>query len=67
MQLDVADVELTQHQFDAMFDGRMVGTVAGDKFLDHGTQCRGRKLPMRDAHGVSLPPNAKTITASLLL
>jgi hypothetical protein len=45
----------------------MVGAVAGDKFLDHRTQCRGRKLPMRDVHGVSLPPNEKTITASLLL
>jgi hypothetical protein len=67
MQLDDANIELAQHQFDAMFDGRMVGAVAGDKFLDHRTQCRGRKLPMGDVHGVSLPPNEKTITASLLL
>ena len=67
MQLDAADVELTEHQFDAMFDGRMVGAVAGDNFFDHRTQCLGRKLLMRDAHRVSLPPNAKTITPSLQL
>jgi hypothetical protein len=43
----------------------MVGAVAGDNFFDHRTQCRGRKLPMRDAHRVSLPPKPKTNTPSL--
>ena len=30
--------ELTKHQFDAMFDRRKVGAVAGDNFFDHRTQ-----------------------------
>jgi hypothetical protein len=36
MQLGTTDVELTEHQFDALFDGRMVGAVARDKLLDYG-------------------------------
>ena len=67
MQFDAADIELMQDKFDAQFDGRMVGAVACDEFLDNGPQCRGRKLQMRDAHGVRLLRNAKSITASLLI
>ena len=64
MQFDTADIKLTQHQLDALFDERIVGAIAGDKFLDNGSQCRGRQLPMGDAHGVSLLRNAKSIGAT---
>jgi len=49
MQFDTADIELMQHQLDALFDGRMVGAIAGDEFLDHGPQCAGdsRKWGLR--------------------
>jgi hypothetical protein len=43
MQFDTADIELTQHQLDALFDGRMVSAVSSDKFLDNGPQCRRRQ------------------------
>lgn len=64
MQLDAADVELTQHPPDALFDERIVGAVAGDEFLDNGPQCRGGQLPMGDAHGIFLRRHAKSIGAT---
>jgi len=54
MQLGAAGLELTEHQLDATFDRRMVGAVAGDKFLDDGPQCGGRQSSMGDMHGLSL-------------
>jgi hypothetical protein len=42
MQLDSASVELKQHLLDPPLDRRMVRAVAGDKFLDDGSQCCGR-------------------------
>ena len=42
MDFDAADVQLTKHPFDALLNGRMVGAVAGDEFLDDGAQCEGR-------------------------
>ena len=42
IQLDGADVELPENAFNAHVDGRMVGTIAGDKFFDDGPQRFGR-------------------------
>ena len=64
MQFDNADIKLTQQQLDALFDGRIVGAVAGDKFLDNGLQYHGRQLQMGNAHGVILLSNAKSIDAT---
>jgi hypothetical protein len=46
MQFDTAGVKLKQHQLDAPFDGRMVGTIARDEFIDNGPECCGRQLQM---------------------
>jgi hypothetical protein len=54
MQFETTDIELMQHHLDALFDGSLVGAIAGDEFLDNGPQCRGRQLQMRDAHRVNL-------------
>jgi hypothetical protein len=67
MQFDFADVKLKQHQFDALFDRRMVGAIAGDKFLNNGPECRRRQLQMGNAHRVIVLPTAKSIAASLSL
>jgi hypothetical protein len=64
MKLETPYLEFTQHQLDALSDKRMVGAVAGDKFLDDGPQCRGRQLAMRDAHEISLLRKAKSIITS---
>lgn len=58
MQFDTADIELTKHELDALFDGGIVSAIAGDKFLDNGPQCCGRQLQMGDAHGVILMRSA---------
>jgi hypothetical protein len=44
---DTADIELMQHHLDALFDGSLVGAIAGGEF-------RGRQLQMGDAHRVNL-------------
>jgi hypothetical protein len=67
MQFDTADIELMQDQLDALFDGRMVGAIAGDEFLDNVPQCRGRQLQMGIAHSVNVQPTVKSIAVSPLL
>ena len=62
MQLDSVSVKLKQHVVDAPLDRRMVGAVAGDKFLDNGPQRRGRQLRVRDTHGVSILRNTTSTT-----
>ncbi len=63
MKFDTANIKLTQYQFNALIDGRMVGTVASYKFHDNGPQCFGRQLQRWDAHDISLQRNAKVIIA----
>ena len=41
MQLDTASVELTEHLFNPVVDGRMVGAVAGDELFDDCPQHGG--------------------------
>ena len=62
MQLDSASVELKQHLLDPSLDRRMVRAVAGDKFLDDGSQRCGRQLSVGDAHGVSVLGSRLSIT-----
>jgi hypothetical protein len=38
MQFATADFKLKQHQLDVLFDGRMVGAIAGDEFLDNDSE-----------------------------
>jgi hypothetical protein len=36
MQLNATNIELRKHYFDPLFDGRVVGAVAGDELFDNG-------------------------------
>ena len=61
MQFDIADIKLTQHPLDALFDGRIVGAITRDNFLDNGPQCRGRQSQMGNAHRVCRVINANEV------
>ena len=41
MQLDSSSLKLPQHTLDALLDGRMIGAVARDEFVNNGSQRRG--------------------------
>jgi hypothetical protein len=43
MQFDEHNVELPHHGFYAPLDGRMVGAVADDEFLDNSSERRRRQ------------------------
>ena len=42
INLNSTEFKLTKNQLDALGNGRMVGAVTGDKFLDYRSQCEGR-------------------------
>jgi hypothetical protein len=50
MQFNTADIKLMQNDFDAWFNGGIVGAITGDKFLNNGSKYRFRKLSLRNEH-----------------
>jgi hypothetical protein len=50
MQLDTARLELAHHVCNTLLDRRMIRAVAGDEFLDHSPQRRGRQLRVPQDH-----------------
>jgi hypothetical protein len=50
MQLDSTSFKLPQHILDSLLDGRIVGAVASDEFLDNGTERGWRQFRVWDTH-----------------
>ncbi len=63
MQLGTTDVELMKHLLSALFDGRKVRAVAGDKFFDNCPECSWRQQQVGNMHGKTLPRDAKSKVA----
>ena len=63
MQFDAAGVELAHDGLDTPSDRRMVRAVAGDEFLDNGSQRRGRQYRVGDLHEASILHNAQHVAA----
>jgi len=68
MQLDAADVELTQHRLDALLDCRMIRAVARDEFFDNSAERGWRQLRVGNEHGryCSLNPRSRSVRATLM-
>lgn len=55
MQFGPAVIELPQDGFNAILDGRMIGSVSSDKFPYDGSKGGRRKFSVRNAHLASVP------------
>jgi len=63
MQLGAANFKLPENAFDAAFDARVIGAIAGDEFFDDCPQCPRRQQLVGNTHETCLLTAARNRTS----